>query len=240
MGTLPLIRKKLPLSDSETVLLICNHQRQLTVNHLFLDERMGSYDDICIPIRNPGINFPLFLCCLGTGEQNRTYAQIILPAHLKQCFIMLSGQDLRRRHETALPAVCGTHQQSQECQNGFSAAHIPLDKAVHGIFFLQIRFYLRPDTLLCACKPVRQAVQQSVRIRHLFQKLIHLPDLVLFLNLAQRKKKQEKFIEGEPSAGGNQILRVFRKMYFLQGFSQGNQLKFISDFLRKNFQPVPL
>ena len=240
MGTLPLIRKKLPLSDSETVLLVCNHQRQLTVNHLFLDERMGSYDDIGIPILNPGINFPLFLCCLGTCEQNRTYAQIILPTHLKQCFIMLSGQNLRRRHETALPAVCGTHQQSQECQNGFSAAHIPLDKAVHGIFFLQIRFYLRPDTLLCACKPVRQAVQQSVRIRHLFQKLLHLPDLVLFLNLAQRKKKQEKFIEGEPSAGGNQILRVLRKMYFFQGLPQGNQLKFISDFLRKNFQPVPL
>ena len=176
---------------------------------------MCSYYYIHIPFRNPGIDLSFFFCRLGTGEQNRAYTQPLIlgmlcfygmlcfHAYLKQSFIMLSGQDLCRRHKAALSAVGSAHQQGQKCQYGFSAAHIPLYQAVHGVFFLKILFYFLPDTMLCPGKPVGKIGDKPVRIRHLFQRLIHLPDLVFFLEFPESEEKFKKFIERKPSAGGD-------------------------------------
>ncbi len=45
---------------------------------------------------------------------------------------MLAGQDLRRRHQGALPAALGGEPNAPGGHHGLAAAHIALTQAVHG------------------------------------------------------------------------------------------------------------
>ena len=71
MAAFPLFAEELSLPDSETVLLVRNHKSQGTVGYLFLNQGMGSDNDIHLAGLYAGVEL-LFLCGRDrSGQQNR-------------------------------------------------------------------------------------------------------------------------------------------------------------------------
>ena len=131
MGLFTFIAKHLPLAHAKPVLFIRDHQRQLIVLDLFLDQRMGSHDDICLVIPDFLIGQSFLPGCHGTGHQNRNFVDTMGLKQLQHTLIMLLCQHLRRHHQRPLEAIICSMKQSQDSNNRLTGTDIPLDQTVH-------------------------------------------------------------------------------------------------------------
>ena len=162
-----LLRKSLPLSHAESVLFICNDQRQLMIIHLLLNQRMGAHDQITCSRLYFLINLPFLLCRQRTGQQHRLKRKAVFFRIPLQRLKMLHRQHLRRSHHRPLIAVCRRKKKGKRRKHRFSGTHIPLHQTVHRIFPCHITQNILPDLILILCQPKGQSFQKPPGIRRL-------------------------------------------------------------------------
>ena len=68
MRLLSLLPQHLPLADAEAVLLVCNDKSQLVIDHLLLNQSMGSHDNIRLVVFYLPIGQALLLCRHGSRQ----------------------------------------------------------------------------------------------------------------------------------------------------------------------------
>ena len=157
----------LPLSYSETVLLVRYHQCQGRIFHLFLDQGMSSNDQISFSGSNFRISLPLLLRRHRACQKHRTKSNAIFFYIARNGLKMLYSQYLRRGHHCSLITISRTHEKCQHCQDRLTGAYISLNQAVHGIRTSHILPELPPDLFLGFCQRKRQLLQKSYGIRGL-------------------------------------------------------------------------
>ena len=170
MGHLSFVSKHLPLGDTEPVLLVGDDEGKVIVNYLLLNQGMGSDDDIRVVGGNLLVGDPLFLCRHRASEQDHLFVHTVLLKEFRHRLKVLSRENFRRHHESALVSVLTG---CQECQNGddrLTGANITLDQPVHDGTVLEVLqdFLQRPQ--LSAREPVRQVCQK-------------LPAFILFFHM---------------------------------------------------------
>ena len=124
--------------------------------HLFLDQRMGSHDNVRFVSGDPFVGCALFLCSHGAGYQDHLFFDAVSIKKLCDRFIMLLCQHLRRCHQGTLAAVHGSLQECKHSNDGFAGAYISLDQAVHDQATLQIPSHLVQNFFLCSGQLIGQ------------------------------------------------------------------------------------
>ena len=169
MGEAALASKKLPLGHAEPVLFVSDHQGQPVIDHLFLDQGMGSDDDVRLVGGDLFIGQPLFLCRHGAGHQHGAEGNVIFPEHGLHSLIMLLCQHLCGSHKSPLEAVFCGRDQRQDGDDGLSGAHVSLDQPVHDLSAFKIRVNLRKSPLLGLCERIRKGSLQAAAFCVLFK-----------------------------------------------------------------------
>jgi len=232
---LALAAQSLPLSDSETVLLICNHQPQSVIMNLFLNQRMGSHNNICLVRSNFFIGSPFFLCCHGASHKDCCFFNVIGLKKPGNGFKMLSCQNLRRSHQSALKTITGRLEQGQHCDNGFSGAHISLNQTVHHQTAFQIPADLLQNLILGFCQAVGQSFYQLIHLGSVAHNKRTPAVLAFFLQPPHCQKKKEKFVKYKTFSCKKELLTAGRKVDMLYCIIIFRQLIFFPERGRQIF-----
>ena len=127
----PFLCQHFPLLHTKTVLLICHHQSQIPIDHFFLDQRMGSDNDL----RFAALDFfscqSLFLRRHGTCQQNGTKWDVMGLQQFLHRLIMLLCQHFCGHHQSSLISIATCHDQCQYCKDRLARAHISLHQTAH-------------------------------------------------------------------------------------------------------------
>ena len=119
-----------PLAYAEPVLLVHNGQPQPGKLHPGAQHRVGAHHQVGLAICNGG-QCGLFCRRLhAAGEQRHPKPEG--GQRFLQIFGVLHRQNFGRGHQGALPAVQGGQVDARRRHQGFAAAHIALQKTVHG------------------------------------------------------------------------------------------------------------
>ncbi len=181
MRRFPFAFKHAPLPDSESMLFICNNQCQIVIDYLFLDKRMGSYDNIRFMVFYLFAGNPLLFRCHGTGDEHRNLMDSLLFKKLCHAFIMLPRQYFGRRHHRSLASVKRCVQKRQHRHDGLPRAYVSLHQAVHDQTACHIVFHLCQHLFLSFRQFVGKIMNHLFRLRRLFHDILAVPVLTLFL-----------------------------------------------------------
>ena len=205
--------QSLSLFHPKSVLFICDHQCQLVILDLFLDQSMGSNYNICLFGCNLCIFFPFLPGCVRSGKKQRM-AEInsLFLQKLFHSLKMLSGKHLCRRHQHRLVAIFRSHDHSQKSQDCFAASHISLHQPGHQPMTAQVSFNLMPYILLGFCQSIRQIFNDLLCSPYSMHGKSIDCTLCFFFQKAHCKNKQQKLIKYQPSPGRDQLLHIFGKM----------------------------
>src|SRR5216684_8063450 len=126
------VHQALALQDAEAVLLV--------------DERVGANDELGFAGTN-ALQRSGFFCAFQAADEQLG----AIPAGSENAARgkkMLDGKNFRGRHESGLTAVFDGDDGDLERNDGFAAADIALEKAIHGRGLLKVRGDFREDALL--------------------------------------------------------------------------------------------
>ena len=125
---------------------------------------------------------------------------------------MLTGQDLGRGHQGALPAIGRAQIQGQKCQDRLAGSHIALQPAVHEPGTCQIPADLVPGLFLSLRQDKGQALREGLH----FRPVLHGPCIDQFLPglllAADRQDELEKFIKDQSSSGFREFFHIHGEM----------------------------
>ena len=131
------------------------------VFYFFLNQSVGSNDQIDFSGSNLSISFPLLLRCCGASQQNwAAVSQAMFAEQTAQRLIMLNCQNFRGDHKRRLIPVLSCQNHSQKCQYRFSTAYVSLYQPGHQTISTQILLHLTPNVPLRFCETVGQIFQQ--------------------------------------------------------------------------------
>ena len=100
----------------------------------------------------------LFLGLHAAVGKKHVHADLVAP--LFQSLVMLSGQDLGRRHDGGVVAALHSHQHGGGRHDRFAASDVALQKAVHRAGREHVVLYLAEDAELVLGQLERQRVQK--------------------------------------------------------------------------------
>ena len=130
MGVFRLLAQRGPLSHAEAVLLIGDDKAQTGVLHILRQQGVGAdaqVDGTALQVGKDGA------ALLGTGRTCQQGAgEPQTGEQGGQGLVVLAGQNLRRGHQGALPAILSGEPHAGGSHHGLAAAHISLTQAVHG------------------------------------------------------------------------------------------------------------
>ena len=194
MGVVALGGEPGALSHAEPVLLVGDDQAQVGKYRLVRHQGMGADDKIQL---SPGDLFPdqgLVFRGQGAGQQPHPDAQGLQK--LRHGGMVLLCQDFRGGHHGRLAAVGDGAVGSRRGHHGLAAAHVALNKAVHGSAPAEIPQNIVDALRLRACEPEGQGAiegcQVSVFIGRAFFVRPGRP------HQAQSRGKDEKFLKNQP------------------------------------------
>ena len=226
MGRVSLCRQILPLPDAKAMLLIRNHQGQGTVLHLFLNQRMGSDNQVCLAGSNQRTGFSFFPGIHGTRQEYRAENQPVLLYISQYGFIVLYSQYFRWRHQGSLISVCRRRQQGQYRYDGFAGAYVSLHQAVHAVRAVQVFLYLRPYLLLCFRQRKGKAFQKPGRVDCLRHPVAIFQLIAEHLVLPHKEQEGKEFVKYQPLSGPYHRFIVIREMDDFHRFPFRKQLIF--------------
>ena len=93
---------------------------KIFVLHLFLDESVGTDDDLRLALRDLPPCLPLLFLLHGSREQNGLAGKGLVLHQGGEGLVMLPGQDLRGHHQRALGAVLRREDKGEESQDGLA------------------------------------------------------------------------------------------------------------------------
>src|SRR6266852_1218033 len=129
------VHQALALQDAEAVLLVDGDKAKAGELDIVLDERVGANDELGFGGTN-ALQRSGFFCAFQAADEQLG----AIPAGSENAARgkkMLDGKNFRGRHESGL-----------ERNDGFAAADIALEKAIHGRGLLKVRGDFREDALL--------------------------------------------------------------------------------------------
>ena len=117
------------LFHPETVLFVYNRQTERGKDDCLFNQRMCPDHDLDLTARDSRQYLIPLLLFRRAGQEGYFYIHVFQKAH--DCRIMLSRQNLRRRHHTSLTMVINRQQHREQSHQSLPASHISLQKAVH-------------------------------------------------------------------------------------------------------------
>ena len=161
MGQTSFSQKPFPLIYAEAMLFIGNDHTKIMKMNLFLNDCMSTDEDVDFMGFQRFINRPFFSYLHRTGQKSDsdTYPRFLIKSLkiIQKTLIMLSGQYLRRCHQTALISGLYCRQKSQLGDNCFPGTHIALKQTIHHMGTGKICRYLLPGSELSICQTIIQA-----------------------------------------------------------------------------------
>ena len=126
---LSLIEQSLPLIDTKPVLLVDSDEAKMLKDHLFLNQRMRTDDNVDLPIRQ------LFVDSLACGTFYTANEECDVNAKGRQQCVerlsMLTRENLRRGHDRRLKSLAGCLASREAGNDCLAATNIPFKQAVH-------------------------------------------------------------------------------------------------------------
>ena len=151
---LPLGHQPSALRHAEPVLLVDHGQCQPMEADLVLEEGMGAHHQARRPIGHGGELFLPLGALVAPCEKNRLNARPFKG--FSHAFKVLTGENLRGRHQGRLVARGGQLRHGQHGDHGLARAHIPLDEPGHPLPAGQIAADLRQGASLRTGETERQ------------------------------------------------------------------------------------
>ena len=119
---------------------------------------------------------------------------------------MLFGKDFGRRHHSRLRAGFDGGQRGQGGDDGFAAADIALQQAVHGVGLCHIAADFGHDSFLCIGQGKRQSVAQSLGQRAIAAQCCRGAADALLTRQPHGKLLCQKFVKFEPLPCGERAV----------------------------------
>ena len=213
------------LGHTEAVLFINHHHTELLKLHIAFEQCMRADKNLYLPVTEAFEDFGAGPFGGGTGKQTHFDRQI--TEQVADAFKMLECQDFGGCHQGRLSAVICGQQHGHQRYDGFPAAHIALEQAVH-LFTTQ---YILPDfadyLFLRFSKLEWQAVMIEAieQIPDFFERMSAKGSLLESAHTVDAQLQQEEFFELEAVAGRFEQLHVVWKVYLSKG--QGGRHKLL-------------
>ena len=223
----------LPLTDTKTVLFVRHNKCQIPEPDALLDQGMCSDNDLRFSILNQTAGFAFFPCLQGACQQNRPDRQPGLLHQLHEAIIVLPRKNLRRSHDGPLHPCSGRLDQSQECDDGLPAPHIPLDKSGHHFLLRKLLRNDLPDLLLGGSELIGQRLDHLSRLRGFRNHIAVYLRCPSFPQLFEQQNKIEKFLKNQTMSGVLKLILALRKMNGPDGFPNRRQTIPFHDPFRK-------
>ena len=151
-----------------------------------------------------GFGFVFGFFALAAGKPDDFEAQRLKP--LFELDEMLFGKDFGRRHYSHLCAGFNGGQRGQGGDDGFAAADIALQQAVHGVGLRHIAADFGHDSFLCIGQGKRQGVAQGLGQRAVAAQCRRRAADTLLPRQAHGKLLRQKFVEFKPLPCGQRAV----------------------------------
>ena len=195
------------------MLLIRDHERELVIDDLLLEQGMGADDEIRIVGGDACIErFPL-LRRHRTGHEHRSKRERMLLDHRLHLRKMLLRENLRRRHQCRLVAAERRLQHREKGDDGLSGADISLHEAVHHEARPEIRRDVLHGRLLPFGELKRQLLYQRRYLRMRLDHEARAFRCVMRLLLRQRQRKEKQLVKRKAFSGRFELRHALRKMH---------------------------
>ena len=134
------------LFDAKTVLLVNDGKPQSLKAHLILNQSVGADKDGNAAISQAGKNLPTTHAFDMTRQKFHPNRE--RGTKFGETTMVLRSENLGGRHDAGLKTVVQRQKRTEQCHDGFPAAHVALQQTVHLTSAAQIRPYFLHDSLL--------------------------------------------------------------------------------------------
>ena len=115
------------LPNTKSVLFICNHKTKILIFYFFLNQSMGSNNNINFSVCNLLIDLPFLFRCCRSGQKYRTTGSNLLFFHqIQKSLIMLIRKYFCRHHQSTLKTILCRKYHRKKCNHRFSTSDISL------------------------------------------------------------------------------------------------------------------
>ncbi len=181
---------------------------------------MRTDQHINLPISERSQQLPP-LGSLGVARQQRD-PQAKRPQKRLQIFVMLPGEDFRRRHQRPLKTGATIFVQSRRRNSRLARANIPLHQPPHWARALHVSVNLRNHALL---RPSQREGQSRTKFRKLPAARLALHTLHRIRQAVRQdgQLRYQQFLVGKALPPALRVLRALREMHAIKRVMQRNQ-----------------
>ena len=205
MGAFGLAGQDAPLPHAEAVLLVHDGKAQVFELYLVGQHRMGAHHQPGAAVRNGGKRHTALGGFHAAHQQRDVDAERLQP--VGQGGGVLAGQQLGGGQHGALPAVLRRMPDGRRRHQRFAAAHIALQKAVHGHLAAKVAADLPGGAALGVCGRIGQTAPEGRKVHRVHRRAGLLPAVPPQQEDAQLQNIQ--FLKNQAAAGGGRVLGAF-------------------------------